>query len=528
MNNHAIVRKASPYAYYVLIILTIAYVFNFIDRTIISILAEEIKEDLKVDDASLGFLYGTAFAVFFSIFGLPLARLADNWNRKKIIGWGIFLWSIMTALSGTANSFILLALYRVGVGVGESAMAPAAMSMLSDSFPRKSWATAYAFLGTGLFIGSGAGYWVGGTTLDLYHRWYPTGNAPFGIADWQMSMFLVGLPGIILAMVVFLMREPRRGQMEGLESQQQHPDAFKLFLGELASVVPPFTVLRLLRMEGGAKMARRNALYGSMLALTAFLLTLWLGSPVQWLAIALGLYSFISWLQRLQVIDYPCFSMVFKAKAMRYSILGFSLIGLLTYSFGFWFAPYLIRRFHATPKEVGEVTGMIVFGAGVMSILIGGYLSDYMRKSMPAARPYMGILSMLAVPFYVLAVTSDQLSHVYMYSALGIFFGMIWIPSSNTISSELVPPRMRATSIAFNALAGTLLGLAIGPYVVGEISDSLFARGYTDVESLQTAMLCTLAVVAPMAVALLVIASRHVEVDENTIMERAAAAGERT
>src|SRR3990167_7727552 len=113
-------KKATPYAYYALFILTLAYILNFIDRTIISILAEEIKVGLDVNDANLGFLYGTAFAVFFSICGIPLARLADVWSRKKLIGIGVFLWSLMTALSGTAHSFAELAIYRVGVGVGEA------------------------------------------------------------------------------------------------------------------------------------------------------------------------------------------------------------------------------------------------------------------------------------------------------------------------------------------------------------------------------------------------------------------------
>ena len=122
------------YARYVLGVLVVVYVFNFIDRQILSILAEEIKADLNISDGDIGFLFGTAFAVFYAIFGIPLGRLADLWVRKSLISVGLFFWSGMTALSGTAQSFGQLAMYRFGVGIGEASATPAAFSMLSDYF----------------------------------------------------------------------------------------------------------------------------------------------------------------------------------------------------------------------------------------------------------------------------------------------------------------------------------------------------------------------------------------------------------
>ena len=122
------------YAKYVLVVLVIVYIFNFIDRQILSILAEEIKADLGISDAEIGFLYGTAFAVFYAVFGIPLGRLADTWVRKNLISIGLMFWSLMTALSGTARGFGSLAVYRVGVGIGEASATPAAFSMLSDYF----------------------------------------------------------------------------------------------------------------------------------------------------------------------------------------------------------------------------------------------------------------------------------------------------------------------------------------------------------------------------------------------------------
>src|SRR5947209_9361599 len=122
------------YPRYVLGVLVVVYVLNFLDRQILSILAERIKADLGATDAQMGFLYGTAFAVFFAVFGIPLGRLADVWDRRRLISIGLSFWSAMTAISGLAQGFGQLAAARIGVGVGEASASPAAFSMLSDSF----------------------------------------------------------------------------------------------------------------------------------------------------------------------------------------------------------------------------------------------------------------------------------------------------------------------------------------------------------------------------------------------------------
>ena len=156
------------YSKYVLGVLLIVYVFNFIDRQIISILAEEIKADLGISDGDIGFLYGTAFAVFYAIFGIPLGKLADVWTRKSLISVGLAFWSLMTALSGTARSFAALATYRFGVGVGEASASPAAFSMLSDYFSPKVRATVLAVYSTGVYIGAGIGLFLGGVIVDAW------------------------------------------------------------------------------------------------------------------------------------------------------------------------------------------------------------------------------------------------------------------------------------------------------------------------------------------------------------------------
>jgi MFS family permease len=172
------------YSRYVLFVLLLVYVFNFIDRNILSILAEDIKADLGISDADLGFLYGTAFAIFYALFGIPLSRLADMWNRKKLISIGLCFWSVMTVLSGSARGFGSLAACRFGVGIGESSASPAAFSMLCDYFSPRVRATVLAIYSSGIYIGGGLALYLGGTIVDTWNGWYPLGDAPLGMAGW--------------------------------------------------------------------------------------------------------------------------------------------------------------------------------------------------------------------------------------------------------------------------------------------------------------------------------------------------------
>src|SRR4051812_7513696 len=128
--------RPSVHRWLVLALLTLVYAFNFIDRQIVTILAPFIKADLGLSDAQVGLLYGTAFALFYALFGLPLARLADGWHRVRTLSIGLCFWSAMTMLSGTAGGFAQLALARMGVGIGEASASPAAFSLLQDHFPK--------------------------------------------------------------------------------------------------------------------------------------------------------------------------------------------------------------------------------------------------------------------------------------------------------------------------------------------------------------------------------------------------------
>ncbi|MYE86054.1 MAG: MFS transporter, partial [Gammaproteobacteria bacterium] len=178
----ALTRKETPsrgYANYALFVMVLVYAFNFIDRNIISILAEDIRLDLGINDAQLGFMYGTVFAIFFTLFGIPLGRFADVWVRRSLIAVGLAVWSGFTALSGFARSFTELTVYRMGVGIGEASASPAAYSMLSDYYPPRLRATVIAIAQSGVYIGSGVGLFLGGFLLDAWEAAYPvTEQAP--------------------------------------------------------------------------------------------------------------------------------------------------------------------------------------------------------------------------------------------------------------------------------------------------------------------------------------------------------------
>ncbi len=182
-------------------ILLIVYIFNFLDRQIVNILAEPIKADLGLSDTELGLLAGPAFAVFYALLGIPIARYADRegTNRVRLIAAALAIWSAMTAVCGLAQNFVQLLFARIGVGVGEAGCTPAAHSLISDSVAPEKRSSAIAFYGLGVPIGSLLGLIIGGIVNDLY--------------GWRIALMLVGAPGLLLALVVlFVMREPRHSR----------------------------------------------------------------------------------------------------------------------------------------------------------------------------------------------------------------------------------------------------------------------------------------------------------------------------
>ena len=270
-----------------LCLLVVVYIFNFIDRQILTILAEDIKADLGISDSDIGFLFGTAFGVFYSVVGIPMGKLADTWNRKNLISIGLAFWSLMTFLSGLAKSFFALSIYRFGVGIGESTASPAAYSLLSDYFSPKVRATVLAIYSSGLYIGAGIGLFLGGSILDTWNAWYPDiTQAPFGLKGWQVAFMAVGFPGIVLAVVTYaFIKEPVRGLSEGIETKPSNSpflDTFKEFLG--------LTPLSLIGTRNFLNKMLFNFFMGFLLFLSCFYLYKFTEDFLQWTAWGIGAY----------------------------------------------------------------------------------------------------------------------------------------------------------------------------------------------------------------------------------------------
>ena len=515
----------SNYGRYVLFVLIIVYIFNFIDRQILSILAEEIKLDLGIGDAEIGFLYGTAFAIFYAVFGIPLGRLADVWNRKNLIALGLSFWSAMTALSGFAQNFTHLAVCRFGVGIGEASATPAAFSMISDYFSPKVRATVLAIYSSGIYLGSGIGLFLGGAIVQSWHAWYPDPTlAPLGIKAWQAAFLAVGIPGILMAIWVWTLKEPIRGASEGLITPK-HPHPFKAASSSFMSVLPGFSLFALYQ-AGGIRAVAMNVICANGVVALFYGLYVLMPTLLQWIALGIGVYITITWIHFQKLTDPACYGMMFKSKAFMAATVGFPAISFVTYGIGFWSPPFM-QRFHGeTIADAGLYLGLGSAIGGFIGIVLGGVIADHFRAKTVNARLYVGLaIPLLAVPFALGFLYTQSIVMAYIYSFLFSVISPAWIGCAASTVNDLVMPRMRATASAFYLLMNTFVGLALGPFLIGQFSDLYNRSGVESADALQLAMTLGLGAFA-LSVAALLLACRYLADDESSRLERAAAFGE--
>lgn len=208
-------QQSAKYAWYVVFLCMLAYIFSYIDRQILVLMIEPIKHDLNLTDTQFSLLHGLAFSLFYAIMGLPIAYLADRFSRPKIIAIGIIFWSFATMACGLSKNFLHLFLSRMGIGVGEAALSPAAYSIFSDLFSKEKLGKAVGIYSIGSFIGGGTAFLVGGYVISLLKDATHIQVPIFGLMKaWQVAFILVGLPGILIGIVFLLtVRDPiRRGQ----------------------------------------------------------------------------------------------------------------------------------------------------------------------------------------------------------------------------------------------------------------------------------------------------------------------------
>jgi MFS family permease len=507
------IAPTPAYRNYVLTLLVVVYALNFIDRQILSVLAVDLKRDLNLTDADLGFLYGTAFGVFYALFGVPMGRLADSWNRIRLITVGLSLWSIMTALSGLSRTGTQLAAARIGVGIGEATASPCAYSLLSDYFPREKRATALAIYSTGMYLGAGLSLFVGGLVVERWNAAYPSGW--MGLVGWQAAFLAVGIPGLLLAGIVATLREPPRGLADGLITPPA-PHPFREFLAELLTVLPPLTVI-------GAAQRGRTALFANLLAAGGIFMLAWLlawttGNILQWAAVGVGCYAVVSWATALRSRDRPAFALIWGTRAFVYALIAHGLTSIVNYAIAFWSMPYIEATLGASKAQAGLLIGGAGAAGGFLGLILGGRTSDWLKVRHPSGRVIVMLVAAIApIPLMLLSFTTNSLPLFYALHLPMLMLSSCGLGAYAATTQDLVLPRMRGVATATLFLAITMVGLALGPYTAGRL-----AAITGDVGS---GVLCLL-VVSPFAIGALILLFRALPAAEATVVERARAAGE--
>lgn len=517
-------QPVPAYSWYALSVLVLIYVLNFIDRQILSILANDIKADLGVDDAYLGFLYGTAFAIFYALFGIPLGKLADSWKRVRLMTIGLSLWSAMTAMSGFARDATTLTVARIGVGVGEATASPSAYSLISDWFPARLRATALAIYSSGLYLGGGISLMIGGVIVDRWNAAYPDGG-PLDLAGWQVAFIAVGIPGLLLALWVLTLREPIRGAIDGIPTPED-PTPFRSFVTELLTVIPPFTLLGAAKRGIGALALNLVALVGAIATGRALTLVLDSGdgliyAPItdQWLFLAIGYYAIYCWATSLKSRDLPTFRLTWGSPAFLCTILGYGTVSFMAYAGAYWTAPYAERVFDIDKGSLGLLIGGPAAVAGFLGVTIGGRVADWLFQRNPAGRLYVVLFGLIApVPVTYVLFTTQSMGIFFVLAFFVQLFASSALGAAAATSQALVLPRMRGIATATFFLATTLVGLALGPYTAGYVSEQ-------NGSDLSAGVLATLWI-TPVGVVLLLAAIRVVPNAAANLMDRARAAGE--
>ena len=216
----------------------VIYVFSFIDRTILNLLVTPIKADLNISDKQISYLMGFSFALFYTIFGLPIGRLADRINRKGIIAVGLLIWTAATGGCGLVKHYWQFLILRVGVGVGEAALSPSAYSLITDSFPKGKLARALSVYSMGIFIGAGIAVGVGGGVAEWAERRGPVDLGPLGsVFPWQIAFIVIGVVGLAPLLLLLLIREPARRGVRMIKSADGKEQVASVPIPEVAAYI---------------------------------------------------------------------------------------------------------------------------------------------------------------------------------------------------------------------------------------------------------------------------------------------------
>jgi predicted MFS family arabinose efflux permease len=372
---------------YTMAILLLVYIISFLDRQIISILAQDIKEDLILSDTELGLLTGFAFALFYAVLGIPVARLAERCNRVPIISFCVLVWSAMTAAGAATGTFLQLALTRAGVGIGEAGSVAPAQSIISDMYPPEKRARPMAIFMLGAPIGILFGFLIGGVMA-----------ANIG---WRQTLFWVGISGIGVALLVqFTIRDPR--SLHNINPVEQSNTRFLANIACLFSV-PSFPWI----------------CFGTMLATSA-----------------------------------------------NYAVVGF-------------LPTYIIRTFDVPLGTVGIYLSLIIGLGGGLGLYFGGVFGDRLAEKGFHYSLRISIASMLLfAPSMYLALLLGDRNTIFLFLWLPFLVSQAWLGPAFAIIQTVAPEGSKATGAAVVLLFNNLLGLGVGPLLIGLMSDHFAAQGH--------------------------------------------------
>jgi MFS family permease len=374
------------YAWYVAIVLMLCNTLSFIDRQILGLLVTPIKLELGISDTRIGLLQGLAFGIFYTLLGMPMGRIVDSGNRRNLVAAGIFLWSLMTAACAAARGFWTLFLARMGVGVGEATLSPSAFSLLSDYFPKERLGTALSIFSMGVFFGSGSALIVGGLVIGA-------------VGSWRLTFLIVGLPGLLAALLAFTIKEPmRKNLLGGKESKLSLGEVFEQVILRWQSVVGICLAFAFQAMCNYAQQAwlptyfaRAHGWQPKQAGLTLGVISLGTGL----LGAYLGGVLCDRWQRsgktdaplRVGVLATSCAG-VFFSLAMAMPALNFQLALLLP---AFFFLAMPIGSGYASlqlilPNQVrGQVGALQVFTLNLFGLILGpflpGFFNDYLFRN---------------------------------------------------------------------------------------------------------------------------------------------------
>ena len=444
---------------FVLLLLTLVYGFNFIDRQIVGILAPWIQADLNLTNTELGLLVGLAFASFYTIMGIPLAFLADKMNRVTLLSVALVVWSGFTALTGTAQNFLHIALARVGVGVGEAGGSPPSHSMISDFYGKEERAGALGVYSLGIPLGIMAAYFFTAALMGTDAE----------AVNWRRIFIILGVSGIILATIVKItVREPERGAMEKGSGNATGYIPLKQSFAE-ANLLPRFIIF------GGLFVA---------------LITSWIAGGINlYFVVPLSIFIVTMFLLSLQ----PGVITILSIKSWWWMALGIAFASFASYAISGFQTKFLrLLEPDFNPRTFIIWIGIINGTFYVAGTFFGAKLVDWRAKTDIRAYGTIPALSILAAfPLAIAAFWAPTIAlHLTIGAALQLCLG-VYLGPSFAIAQTLAPIKLRAMSTALFFFVLNMIALGGGPTFAGAMIDVFLETGRTELNATRFAMYVT-------------------------------------